>query len=290
MLVMSCLLIVSLLLIGCGSGATPSPSDAPAVGDQATKSPEPEIAARQADATPADPGPVESAAPDDPDSTKNELPTLLATPDAEESPVVPADEPASVSASPAEVTRKAPVIEGLSPLNPEETVLIDVARKRVFLKSRVVLREGVLEMFACRAGSKEHESIVSIDTQAYVIHAALLAVGAEPGTPVEFDPEYRPPQGQRIDIFVHWLDENGRPHREPVQNWVRHVTRRYYIEPLAALPQDLKLPEDGAMRYDAKRQELIWFGPMSESQRDELLALTPDAEFQTLVRKMSQDG
>ncbi|MGD9855639.1 MAG: YdjY domain-containing protein [Planctomycetaceae bacterium] len=180
--------------------------------------------------------------------------------------------------------------DGPVPLNPQKTVLLDAVRKRVFLKSTVVLREGVLEMFACLAGSKEHESVVSVDTEAYVIHAALLAVGAEPGAPVEFDPEYRPPRGQTIDIFVNWTDENGRPHRETAQSWMRHVTRRYYIEPLVALPEGLRLPEDGELRYDEKRRELIWFGPMSETQREELLRLSDDAAYQSLVRKMFEDG
>ena len=152
-----------------------------------------------------------------------------------------------------------------APLNPQKTVLLDAARKRLLLKSQVVLREGVLEMFACLAGTKEHESVVAVDTEAYVIHAGLLAVGAEPGKPVQFEPEYRPPQGQRIDIFVNWTDENGRPHRRPAQHWVRHVTRRYYLEPLDALPEGLTLPEDSELRYDQKRKELIWFGPMSEA-------------------------
>jgi hypothetical protein len=176
------------------------------------------------------------------------------------------------------------------PLNPQKTVLIDAARKRLLLKTQVVLREGVLEMFACLAGTKEHESVVSVECEAYVIHAGLLAIGAKPGKPVQFEPEYRPPQGQPIDIFVNWTDENGRPHRRPAQHWVRHVTRRYYLEPLEALPADLKLPEDGELRYDKKRQELIWFGPMSEQQRDELLALSEDAAYRKNIHKFFTDS
>ncbi len=179
---------------------------------------------------------------------------------------------------------------GLVPLNPQKTVLLDAARKRVFLKATVVLREGVLEMFACLAGTKEHESVVAVETEAYVIHAALLAVGAEPGQPVQFDPEYRPPQGQPIDIFVNWQDTDGRPYRVPAQYWMRHTTRRYYVEPLDALPDGLTLPEDGELRYDEKRQQLIWFGPMNEQQLDRLRFLSENEEYRKTIQKFFDDS
>lgn len=211
--------------------------------------------------------------------------------DAADDPPAPAPGPTPTAESASPPGEKPlPTANGLVPLNPQKTVLLDAARKRVFLKANVVLREGVLEMFACLAGTKEHESVVSVDTQAYIIHTALLAIGAEPGQPVQFDPEYRPPQGQPIDIFVNWTDENGRPYRVPAQYWMRHATRRYYIEPLAALPDGLTLPEDSELRYDEKRQELIWFGPMEDQQRYELLALSDDEQFRKLIQKFYDES
>lgn len=206
-------------------------------------------------------------------------------------PEVPSTEPIPDSPQETDLNESSePLPEGQVPLNPQKTVLIDAARKRVFLKAKVVLREGVLEMFACLAGTKEHESVVAVETEAYVIHAALLAVGAEPGQPVQFDPEYRPPQGQPIDIFVNWTDEDGRPYRVPAQYWMRHTTRRYYLEPLAALPEDLTLPEDSELRYDEKRQQLIWFGPMEEQDLYNLRALSQDEEFEKLIQKFYDDS
>lgn len=170
------------------------------------------------------------------------------------------------------------------PLNVQKTVLLDLANKRLLLKTEVVLRDGLLEMFLCKAHTKEHESIVAIDAEAYVIHAGLLALGAKSGEPVRFDPEYRPPQGQTIDIFVNWTDENGRAHRLPAQKWMRHVTRRYYVEDLAQLPAGFTVPDESELRYDERRKELIWFGPMTEKQRDELLALSNDADYEKAIR------
>ena len=108
--------------------------------------------------------------------------------------------------------------------------------------------------------------------------------------PVQFDPEYQPPSGQVLDVFVNWVDKNGRPHRERAQKWVRHVTRRYYVEPLAKLPEGFHLPDETELRHDAKRGELIWFGQMSEAERDRHLALSNDEAYQAAVRKFYKDG
>jgi len=63
---------------------------------------------------------------------------------------------------------------------------IDPKQKLVIVDGQVCLREGVLEMFACPKGTKEHEAIVSVNCKAKFVHAALMAVGAQPGKPVSF--------------------------------------------------------------------------------------------------------
>ena len=86
------------------------------------------------------------------------------------------------------------------PLNKSGTVLLDVKGNRVSLKSKVVLREGLLEMLCCLVQTKEHESILAVNARAKVIHAGLLALGAKPGTTVRYFPQYKPATGQQIDI------------------------------------------------------------------------------------------
>src|SRR5690606_8325256 len=44
--------------------------------------------------------------------------------------------------------------------------------RRVWVKAEVCLREGPLEVFLCRKGTKEHESVVAADLDARMIHAA----------------------------------------------------------------------------------------------------------------------
>lgn len=111
---------------------------------------------------------------------------------------------------------------GMMRLSPDYDVWIDAVKKRVVMDGTVCLRQGTLEMFVCLKGTKEHESVVFADTQAYIVHAGLLAVGAKPGSPARFQPEYKPATGTPIDITCIWTDEKGNVHREPAQQWVRN--------------------------------------------------------------------
>lgn len=111
---------------------------------------------------------------------------------------------------------------GAKQLDPKAPVWIDEARTCVMVDGKVVLREGVLEMFACPAGTKEHEAVVAVDTKAYLVHTGLLLVGAEEGTPVRFQPEYKPPTGTEIEVRIEWTAD-GKPQKARAQDWVRNA-------------------------------------------------------------------
>lgn len=96
--------------------------------------------------------------------------------------------------------------EKLRRLDKTAPIWVSTDRKRVVLGGVVCLREGPLEFFACRRGSKEHESVVSLDVAPHLICAALLAVGAKQGKPAKFDPEFVPPTGEEIEIELRWRD------------------------------------------------------------------------------------
>lgn len=169
------------------------------------------------------------------------------------------------------------------PLNKNGTVLLDKKGNRVLLKTHVALQRGALEMLCCIKGTKEHESILSLDAKAYVVHTALLALDAKPGKPVHFDAEYHPPTGQKIDIFLNWTDDSGKAHRVPARNWVRHTINRFYMLKLERLPAGVTLPKNSELRYDNKLKELSWYGPMTDKQKDEFLALSSDKIFQGMI-------
>jgi hypothetical protein len=94
--------------------------------------------------------------------------------------------------------------------------------RRVVVSSRVVLREGQLEGLLCRKNTKEHEYILAADVDAVKIHAALLAAGAKPGSPVQFQPKFSPACGTPIKIRLQYV-KDGKTIVVPASDWVRDV-------------------------------------------------------------------
>ena len=137
-------------------------------------------------------------------------------------PLTPGAEGSSESDAAAPKPREA-TPEGLVRLSKTRDVWLDTKRKAVVIDGEVCLREGQLEMFACPKGTKEHESIVSLNCLPEEVHAGLLAAGAKPGTPVKFDPKYEPATGHVIDVFVLWRDERGEKQQAKAQEWIKHA-------------------------------------------------------------------
>jgi hypothetical protein len=133
-----------------------------------------------------------------------------------------AAQPGAASAKPP-APPKLPEPKGAKRLSSEHDVWVDPKEKTVIVDGQVSLREGMLEMFACTRNTKEHESVVSANTKAYIVHAALLGLGAEPGHPAQWVPDYKPPAGTEIEITVYWLDEKGKEQTTRAQEWVKDI-------------------------------------------------------------------
>jgi hypothetical protein len=119
------------------------------------------------------------------------------------------------------------------PLTPDKTSIIaEVAGEgadkkvvRVGIACEVCLREGPLEQFLCKKGTKEHEAIVRADLDAELIHLAIIAAGGKPGTPTGFiDPKteeakHTPATGSKVNVFVHYT-KGGKTFTHPAQEWI----------------------------------------------------------------------
>lgn len=91
-----------------------------------------------------------------------------------------------------------------------------------------------LEQFVCARespevrASKEHESLVSTSAKASHIHAGLLLLGLEPGSPTKWKTEDDgtvtaiDPTGPKIRVEFIWTDDAGKTHTAKPQDWVRH--------------------------------------------------------------------
>jgi len=158
----------------------------------------------------------------------------------------------------------------LVPLAKDYEIWLDPRRKQVVVGGEICLREGVLEMFACLRGTKEHESIVAVNSKAYLVHAALLALGVTPGKAAKFDPEYAPASGREVDVYVLWTDDQGQAHKIRAQQWVTHLdTKRTLEHPWVFVGSGFWTNEEtGERYYYAEAGELICVSNFSTAMMD----------------------
>jgi hypothetical protein len=100
----------------------------------------------------------------------------------------------------------------------------DAKTKRLFVRARVVLRDGYLEHLMCSKGTKEHEAILATDAVPHQIHAGLLLTGAVPGHPVQFVPRFEPPAGAAVAIELQW-SQDGKIQKTDARQWVKDETK-----------------------------------------------------------------
>jgi hypothetical protein len=96
-------------------------------------------------------------------------------------------------------------------------------RRRVLINAWVCKRESeYIEFLLSRTGlpEKDHESILQANVHARAIHQALVQAGARPGSPVQYEPEFRPPRGTVIKISLRY-EQDGKQHTVPAQSWLR---------------------------------------------------------------------
>jgi len=161
---------------------------------------------------------------------------------------------------PGDVVRKALADPpGATRLSKTSSLWVDRKNHRVYVDGYVALRNSPLEMFACPAGTKEHESIIGVLAKSNEVHAALLAIGAMPGTTVRYDPKYVPATGQRIRIWVMFRDEAGKFQATDARKWVRKGMSKESLETdwVFAGSSTWTDPQDGITYYQANSGDMI---------------------------------
>jgi hypothetical protein len=168
-------------------------------------------------------------------------------------------ENAESDAKPQAAAPKLPPPEGATQLSPKFDVWVDTAKGIGVVDGRIALRRGMLEMFSCTRNTKEHESIVAADAQAFLVHAGLLRVGAEVGHPVQFVPEFKPPAGTEIEIEVLWHDAEGKEHSARAQDWILDMkTKQAMTYPwVFAGSRFWTDPDNGKQYYQAEGGDFI---------------------------------
>jgi len=132
------------------------------------------------------------------------------------------------SAAPAAVTASA-VPPGPALVRLGSRIEVDLAAREIRAEAQSALDAGWLEQAVCRAGTREHESVLVVDFAPSLLHAALLMIGLEPGRPGRWElaADGRvvrlAPEGPRLELSVVRHDPAGERVEAPLTHWIRGV-------------------------------------------------------------------
>src|SRR5204863_673990 len=74
----------------------------------------------------------------------------------------------------------------------------------------ILVNRGLVELFGCGEGGKEHETIIRLESNVQALDLALTSAGFKRGKLPEKTDITLPDQGSRVLILVQWLDKDGK--------------------------------------------------------------------------------
>jgi len=98
---------------------------------------------------------------------------------------------------------------------------VDRSRRELRVNAQVAMDRGWLEQAVCRAGTREHESLLVVEASPRAIHAGLLLLGLQPGAPGSWtqsaDGALRsaPPTGDPVELWVRTAGGD-----RPLHEWI----------------------------------------------------------------------
>jgi len=111
-------------------------------------------------------------------------------------------------------------------LEPFAGVVVVPEEQVVRLRGWVCIEAGWLEQIACAPQSREHESLIVIESEPSQVHAALLSAGFTRGAPGgwSFEHEelqFHPPTGAAVAVSVEYARNDGTLAEDPIRAWIR---------------------------------------------------------------------
>lgn len=167
-------------------------------------------------------------------------------------------------------------------------VWINWAARQVEVEAYVVMREGMLELFACSPQTKEHESILRVEAQPTHIYQAMGLLGIEAGRPPYWDPKAQrghAATGSRltIDVRYQW---DGEVRTDKAHRWMRNARDNEPAPPTQWVFSGSVRTERGRLTADMEGTVICLVDfesalvslPQSYSANNEMLWLAPNAD------------
>lgn len=139
-----------------------------------------------------------------------------------------------------------------------KNIWFDAEERCLILRARVTLREGYLEHLLCLEYTKEHESVMATEAPARMIHAGLILVAGEPGSPVKFRPAFKAPAGPEVEIEAEW-EADGKAVKADARTFIKDPRngkelKAHWVFAGSELFQD---PDTKKMIYAADAGDLV---------------------------------
>jgi hypothetical protein len=146
----------------------------------------------------------------------------------------------------------------LKRLDEKQLVWIDPENKQIVMLGEVCKAGYPLEFFATYS-NRSYEAVVAVNVKPSIVHAGLLALGAEPGHPAKFQPKFVPPTGTEIAIEVRWKDAKGKVQSAPAQHWIRNIKTKKELDQNWVFAGSVFFTDEetGKKYYQADSGELI---------------------------------
>ena len=131
-------------------------------------------------------------------------------------------------------------------------VTFDAKARQVRVECEALGVEAPLEFFCVRVGGSEHESVLRTPAKPSDIHTALLALGLQPGKPVQYSEalnKWLPPSGPPLSIQLEW-EKDGKTVRVPAYRCMRDVKNQKEMKPLNWVFCGSRVMEDGEFAAD----------------------------------------
>ena len=131
-------------------------------------------------------------------------------------------------------------------------IQVDVKKRQVRVDAETLAVDAPLEFFCVTSGTNEHESVIRTPAKPANIHLALVMIGLEPGTPVQFSEATKtwlPPHGPPLQITMEY-EQNGKPASVPAYRWMRDIRTKKEMPPTHWIFAGSRVMEDGNYAAD----------------------------------------
>jgi hypothetical protein len=131
-------------------------------------------------------------------------------------------------------------------------IQVDVKKRQVRVDAETLAVDAPLEFFCVTSGTNEHESVIRTPAKPANIHLALVMIGLEPGTPVQFSEATKtwlPPHGPPLQITMEY-QQSGKRESVPAYRWMRDIRTKKPMPPLTWIFSGSRVMSDGKYAAD----------------------------------------